>query len=75
MEAITVTPNEPAPDEKAPRENPYQQTYVVQKGDTLAKIAVEYYGDARLYTKIFEANRDILSDPDKIKPGQKLRIP
>ena len=42
MEAITVTPNEPAPDEKAPRENPYQQTYVVQKGDTLSKIAVEY---------------------------------
>ena len=75
MEAITVTPNEPAPDEKAPRENPYQQTYFVQKGDTLSKIAVEYYGDARLYTKIFEANRDILSDPDKIKPGQKLRIP
>ena len=57
------------------QDNPYQQTYVVQKGDTLSKIAAEYYGDARLYTKIFEANRDLLKDPDKIKPGQKLRIP
>lgn len=57
------------------KENPYQQTYVVQKGDTLSKIANDYYGDARLYTKIFEANRDLLSDPNKIKPGQKLRIP
>ena len=68
-----MAPEEPvAP---APKENPYQQTYVVQKGDTLSKIAVEYYGDARLYTKIFEANRDVLQDPNKIKPGQKLRIP
>lgn len=68
-----MTPEEPvAP---APKENPYTQTYVVQKGDTLSKIADEYYGDARLYTKIFEANRDVLSDPDKIRPGQKLRIP
>ncbi len=67
-----MLPEEPAAPEK---ENPYQQTYVVQKGDTLSKIADEYYGDARLYTKIFEANRDILNNPDKIKPGQKLRIP
>ena len=59
----------------APKDNPYTQTYVVQKGDTLSKIADEYYGDARLYTKIFEANRDVLKDPDKIQPGQKLRIP
>jgi len=58
-----------------PKDNPYQQTYVVQKGDTLSKIADDYYGDARLYTKIFEANRDVLTDPNKIRPGQKLRIP
>jgi len=57
------------------KDNPYQQTYVVRKGDTLSKIADEYYGDARLYTKIFEANRDVLTDPNKIRPGQKLRIP
>jgi nucleoid-associated protein YgaU len=65
----------PAPKPAAPAENPYTQTYVVRKGDTLSKIAAERYGDARLYTKIFEANRDVLSNPDKIKPGQKLRIP
>ncbi len=56
-------------------ENPYTQYYVVKKGDTLSKIAEEHYGDARLYPKIFEANRDILTDPNRIKPGQKLRIP
>jgi len=51
------------------------QIHVVQSGDSLSKIAEKYYGDASLYTKIFEANRDVLSDPNKIKPGQKLRIP
>jgi len=56
-------------------ENPYAQHYVVQKGDSLSKIAEEFYGDKMLYPKIFEANRDILTDPDKIKPGQKLLIP
>lgn len=56
-------------------DNPYAQHYEVKKGDTLSKIAREFYGDAMLYTKIFEANRDILSDPDKIRPGQRLRIP
>ncbi|MCW5570197.1 MAG: LysM peptidoglycan-binding domain-containing protein [Steroidobacteraceae bacterium] len=59
----------------AAEENPYTQHYVVKKGDTLSKIAKELYGDPMLYPKIFEANRDILSDPDRIKPGQKLRIP
>jgi nucleoid-associated protein YgaU len=56
-------------------ENPYAQHYVVQKGDTLSKIAEEFYGDKMLYPKIFEANRDILTDPNRIKPGQKLLIP
>lgn len=56
-------------------DNPYTQHHLVVKGDTLSKIAEQYYGDARLYPKIFEANRDLLSDPNKIKPGQKLRIP
>lgn len=60
---------------KAAAENPYTQHYVVQKGDTLSKIAREHYGDPMLYPKIFEANRDILSDPNRIKPGQRLRIP
>ncbi len=56
-------------------ENPYTQHHVVEKGDTLSKIAKQYYGDPALYPKIFEANRDILKDPNQIKPGQKLRIP
>jgi nucleoid-associated protein YgaU len=51
------------------------QWYEVKKGDTLSKIAKAFYGDAALYPKIFEANRDTLSDPDKIALGQKLRIP
>jgi nucleoid-associated protein YgaU len=59
----------------AATENPYAQHYVVKKGDSLSKIAEEFYGDKMLYPKIFEANRDQLTDPDKIKPGQKLRIP
>jgi nucleoid-associated protein YgaU len=51
------------------------RTYTVQAGDTLSGIAKEHLGDASKYTKIFEANRDVLSDPDRIKPGQVLKIP
>ncbi len=51
------------------------QWHEVVKGDTLSKIALKYYGDASLYPQIFEANKDILTDPDKIMIGQKLRIP
>lgn len=47
----------------------------VKAGDTLSKIARESYGDANAYMKIFEANKPMLSDPDKIYPGQALRIP
>ncbi len=51
------------------------QTYTVQSGDTLSKIAKQYYGNANDYNKIFEANRDKLSDPNKIQVGQELVIP
>lgn len=51
------------------------QSYTVQSGDTLSKIAKQFYGNANDYTKIFEANKDQLSDPDKIKIGQTLKIP
>lgn len=47
----------------------------VKSGDTLSKIAKEAYGDANAYPRIFEANKPMLSDPDKIYPGQTLRIP
>lgn len=49
--------------------------YTVQSGDTLSKIAKAHYGDASKYPVIFEANRPLLEDPDKIYPGQVLRIP
>ncbi len=50
-------------------------TYTVQAGDTLSKIAKDQLGSANAYMRIFEANKDQLSDPDKIKPGQVLKIP
>jgi len=50
-------------------------TYTVKAGDTLSKIAQQSLGDGNAYMRIFEANRDQLSDPDKIKPGQVLKIP
>lgn len=49
--------------------------YTVQKGDTLSAIAKKHYGDASKYNAIFEANKPMLSHPDKIYPGQVLRIP
>ncbi len=54
---------------------PVAETYTVQAGDTLSKIAKAKLGDATAFMKIFEANRDLLTDPDKIKPGQVLKIP
>jgi len=54
---------------------PAETTYTVQPGDTLGKIAKHLLGDANAYMEIFNANRDQLSDPDKIKPGQQLKIP
>ena len=51
------------------------KSYTVVKGDTLGKIAKEFYGNAAKYPLIFEANKPMLSDPDKIYPGQMLRIP
>jgi nucleoid-associated protein YgaU len=53
----------------------YTQWHEVKKGETLSKLAEQYYGDASLYPKIFEANKDVLKDPNLIRIGQKLRIP
>lgn len=64
---ITIDPSLPTP--------PRAQAYTVQSGDTLSKISKQFYGDAGKYMKIFEANKDQLSDPDKIKVGQVLQIP
>ena len=51
------------------------QYYEIKSGDTLSKIAKEFYGDAMVYTRIFEANREVIKDPDLIFVGQKIRIP
>ncbi|OSY88678.1 peptidase M23B [Tenacibaculum holothuriorum] len=51
------------------------QFHTVERGDSLSKIAKEYYGDAMKYPVIFEANKPMLTHPDKIYPGQVLRIP
>jgi len=54
---------------------PEAQFHTVASGDTLGKIAKQYYGNAMKYPAIFEANKPMLTDPDKIYPGQVLRIP
>jgi nucleoid-associated protein YgaU len=59
----------PAPVKSAAR------TYTVVKGDTLSKIAKSTYGDANKWRKIYEANTDIIQNPDLIRPGQVLKIP
>jgi nucleoid-associated protein YgaU len=64
---IAIDPSLPTP--------PRAQAYTVQSGDTLSKISKQFYGDANKYMKIFDANKDQLSDPDKIKVGQVLQIP
>ena len=68
-----MTDNKPAG--SVPDASAVGQFHEVQKGETLSKIAEKYYGDPGLYKEIFEANRNILKDPNKIFPGQKLRIP
>ncbi len=62
-------------DPKPPDAFDATQWHEVVPGDTLSKIANKYYGDADLYPTIFEANKDVLTDPNLIKVGQKLRIP
>lgn len=51
------------------------QYYEIKSGDTLWAIAKQYYGDGNKYPQIFEANREVIKDPDKIFVGQKIRIP
>ena len=51
------------------------QYYEIKSGDSLSKIAKEFYGDAMAYNQIFEANKEVIQDPDLIFVGQKIRIP
>ena len=64
-----------APQAQAAQPQPQSQFYEVKPGDTLSKIAKQFYGDANRYSAIFEANQPMLKDPDEIYPGQTLRIP
>jgi nucleoid-associated protein YgaU len=70
---ITADPNAPEPAQAGPKSG--GQTYTVQSGDSLSKIAKQFYHDANAYMDIFNANRDKLDDPNKIQPGQQLVIP
>jgi nucleoid-associated protein YgaU len=56
-------------------ETKVERSVTVEKGDTLSKISKEAYGKSKFWKQIFEANRDVLKDPDKIFPGQVLKLP
>jgi nucleoid-associated protein YgaU len=58
----------------APTQSP-TRTHTVKKGESLSKIAKRVYGDAQQWRRIYDANRDIVSDPDLIHPGQVLKLP
>ena len=75
LNLITVAQAAPAAPVAAPPAPVQSRIHEVVRGDTLSAIAKSYYGKASQYMKIFEANRDQLSDPDHIKVGQKLKIP
>ncbi len=70
--AITVEPPKPVP---TPAPAPKPQTYTVKKKDSLWKIALKFYGDGRKFTIIKNANKAVLNNGDKIKPGMVLQIP
>jgi len=72
---VTSPPPSPQVAPVGGQKEPAVQTYTVVKGDTLSKIAKQFYGDGNDYMRIFEANRDQLKDPDKIQIGQVLKIP
>ena len=59
----------------APESRDGTRTYVVVQGDSLSKIAKRVYGNERDWHKIYDANRDLIEDPDLIQPGQTLRLP
>lgn len=69
--ADKLNPAPAAPDEPEEKE----EFYEIKSGDTLGAIAKHYYGKASAYKRIFEANTGVIEDPDKIYPGQKIRIP
>ena len=76
MADIRVTgQQQPTGSQSGVRASAGERMYTVKPGDTLSKIAKEMYGDPNEYHKIFEANRDQLSNPNQIRPGQQLKVP
>jgi len=74
--STTPVPPAPAPEKAGSSTAPAaEQTYTVVSGDSLSKIAKKFYGNANAWDKIFQANKDKISNPDLIRPGQVLRIP
>jgi nucleoid-associated protein YgaU len=59
----------------APAATEKVEYYVIKSGDTLSGVATKFYGNGSLYPRIFEANREVIKNPDLIYPGQKIRIP
>jgi nucleoid-associated protein YgaU len=59
----------------APAATEKVEYYVIKSGDTLSGVAAKFYGKGSLYPRIFEANREVIKNPDLIYPGQKIRIP
>ncbi len=74
-EMVAADDAEDTENQLVPQSDQKVEFYVIQSGDSLSKIAKEYYGNAMDYPKIFEANREVIEDPDLIYPGQKIRIP
>jgi len=75
LSSLPAPPPAAAPTDDADADEEAVVFYPVEKGDTLSAIAKRLYGDANKYPMIFEANRPMLSSPDKIYPGQVLRVP
>ncbi len=74
--STAAEPSTPAPDlNRTAGTTGQEQTYTVVAGDSLSKIAKRFYGDASLWPRLHEANRDQITNPDLIHPGQRLKIP
>ncbi len=73
VSGLVVEKQQPAA--AAPAATPSARTYTIEKGDTLSAIAQRFYGDANDWRKIHEANKDQINDPDRIMPGQTIKIP
>lgn len=73
--APAPAPEPQADGDSSPARSVDTHTYVVVRGDSLSKIASGQYGDAQKWRRIYEANRDLIRDPNLIYPGQQLRIP